>query len=223
MTRSGILLVFCLATVGCKGDRKAESPPAPRPTFSDNGRAAQQRIGAYLQSTVVVDKLRACWGQLKGPGAVAMDLNYRKSGDDWTFDSAKVTKSTLSQAQNVTARQCIEESARGTSFPVDSKQALEAAAPDFVVRLGWSVPLPAEGTEMTTAQLARMIGTGGVITVPGCSDCVSRKEYPYGLKCEAKSSGSNVDCEEINTNTCATTPKACVSGIFGGTRGVIMY
>ena len=71
-----------------------------------------------------------------------------------------------------------------------------------------------------------MIGTGGgdgVITVPGCSDCVSNPNPPYGLKCESKKSGSQVDCEEISSNVCATTPKACLRGVFGGTSGVIMF
>ena len=62
-----------------------------------------------------------------------------------------------------------------------------------------------------------------MITVPGCSKCVSNPNYPYGLKCQATKSGSEVDCEEVNSNTCATTPKACFSGVFAGTRGVIMF
>ena len=40
-------------------------------------------------------------------------------------------------------------------------------------------------------------GSGaGAVTVPGCSACVSRTEYPYGLKCESRKSGSDKDCEE---------------------------
>jgi hypothetical protein len=135
-----------------------------------------------------------------------------------------VTKSTLSDIENNTARQCVEASARGTSFPVDPGQALEAAAPEFIVRLGWSVPLPPKGGEISSTQMARMTGTGtGVITIPGCSDCVSNPDPPYGLKCEAKSAGRDVDCEEISSNVCATTPKACIQGVFGGKRGVIMF
>jgi len=224
MTRIGIMLGLSLAMAGCTQKRPEEAPPPPG--FSDDGAAAGQRIGAYLQSTVVATKLRACWDQLKAEGAIATDLTYRKSGDTWTFDSVKVTKSTLSQDQDAMAQRCLEESARGTSFAVDSKQELEQLVRQFVVRLGWSVPLPAEGTEMPSEQLARMIGTGGaggVITVPGCSDCQLRGEPPYGYKCVAKASGSQTDCEEVATNVCATTPKACLRGMFGGTRGVIMY
>lgn len=234
MTRNGIILAMCLATVGCKENRKAGSAPpdsarpdttAP-PTFTDEGRGAQRRIGRYLQDAIVTDKLRTCWAKLQGEGAVAIDLKYQKSGDNWTFENAKVTKSALAKGQDAIAQQCIEESARGTTFAVDSKEALETGSPAFVVRLGWPVPLPPAGTETSSGAIARMIGTGGgsgVITIPGCSDCVPNPNYPYGRHCVKKKSGSNVDCEEINTNLCATTTQACVSGAFGGTRGVIIF
>ena len=68
-----------------------------------------------------------------------------------------------------------------------------------------------------------MIGTGGVITVPGCSACVSNPNYPYGLKCEARSTGGNIDCEEISSNVCAVTKTVCLCGIFGGTSGVVIW
>lgn len=221
MKRIGPILALCFAMAACAQTRKAEAPPYPG--FSDAGAGAQNRIGRYLQDAVVGPKLRTCWDQLKGAGAIAMDLTYRKSGSNWVFENVKLTRSTLPEGQDAIAQRCMEEAARATTFPVDSKEPLETAAPQFVVRLGFPVPLPAEGTQLASNQVARMIGAGGVITVPGCSDCVPREEYPYGLKCESKSSGSNVDCEEINSNTCATTPKACLRGVFGGTSGVIMY
>jgi hypothetical protein len=221
MTRILIIIGLSLAIAACSKTPKQENPPYP--SFSDAGVGAQQRIGRYLQDSVVATKLRTCWGQLKTEGAVAADLTYRKSGDNWVFDSVKVKKSSLPQGQDAVAQRCIEESARATTFPIDSKQELEKAAGQFIVRIGWPVPLPAEGTQLTSAQIGRMIGGGGVITVSGCSDCVPRTEYPYGLKCASKSSGSNVDCEEINSNTCATTPRACLRGVFTGTSGVFMF
>jgi hypothetical protein len=224
MTRNGIIVLTLFAALACKRDQTKPPEKAPA-TFSDNGAAASGRIGKYLQDAVVTDNLRNCWGGLKGEGAVAIDMNYHKAGDNWTFDSARVTKSTLDEAQNAVALKCIQEAARETSFAANPKEALEVAAPNFVVRMGWSVPLPAKGTETSSIQMARMIGGGGngVITVPGCSDCVSNPNPPYGLKCSAKSSGSNVDCEEISSNVCATTPRACLRGGFGGTKGVIMF
>jgi hypothetical protein len=204
--------------------RREQTPPAWA-NFSDEGVAAASRIGRSLQDSVVASKLRQCWGQLQGEGVVAMDLNYRKAGNTWTFDNVRVTKSTLAADQNAAAQRCMEESARGTSFAVEPREALESAASQFIVRLGWTVPLPPEGTQLTTAQLARMSGGSGpgVITVPGCSTCVPREEYPYGLKCVAKKTGSEQDCEEINSNTCAVTPKACLRGGFSGSGGVIMF
>jgi hypothetical protein len=224
MRRSGaIVFVVCLAVTACTQIGKEAAPAYP--SFSDAGVGAQNRIGRYLQSSVITGKFRSCWGQLKGEGAIAMDLTYHTSGGNWAFENAKVTRSTLAPGDDATAQRCMEESARATMFPADSKEALETAARQFVARLAFPVPLPAEGTQLTSGQIARMIGGGGggVITVSGCSDCVSRTEYPYGLKCVSKSSGSNVDCEEISTNVCATTPKACLRGVFGGTSGVIMY
>jgi len=222
MKRIGIIiLALSLGMAACTRNIKEDAPIYPG--FNDEGAGVQVRLGHYLQDSVVNTKLRTCWGQLKGEGVIAMDFTYRKSGSNWAFENLKVTKSTLPQGQDATAQQCMEESARATMFSIDSKEALETVAPQFIVRLAFSVPLPAEGTQLTSDQIARMIGSGGVITVPGCSDCVRRTEYPHGLKCVSNKSGSNVDCEEINPNTCATTPKACLRGVFGGTRGIIIY
>src|SRR5215213_5757772 len=128
-----------------------EEPPLPV-DFSDAGAGAATRIGRYLQDSVVGPDLRTCWAQLKGDGAVAMDMTYRKSGNNWALVSVKRTKSSLPEDQSAAALRCMEEAAKGTTFPVDSKEALETAAPTFIVRIGWPVPLPAEGTEMTTDQ-----------------------------------------------------------------------
>jgi hypothetical protein len=74
-----------------------------------------------------------------------LDLTYRKSSDNWLFDDVKVKKSTLPQGQDAVAQRCIKESARATTFPVDSKQELEKAAEEFIVRLGglFRCPRPA--------------------------------------------------------------------------------
>jgi len=219
MIRASLCIALSIATIAC--NRPGNEEPPPHPDFSDDGAGVQRRVSAYLEG--VVPKVKPCWSQLQGEGAIATDMVYRKSGRAWTLDSVRVTRSSLAKGQEATAEQCLREATRGTSFAVDANEALEQAAPTFVVRLGWLIPLPEPGVELTPEQVARMIGTGGVITVPGCSNCVSNPNPPYGLKCESKSSGSNVDCEEISSNVCATTPRACMSGVFGGTRGVIMY
>ena len=222
MTRIGIIIGLSVALMGCTKGPKEE---AKRFTydFTDDGAAASQRISTSLQEPAVAAKLRSCLSQLKGEGLVATDLRYRKSGSSWTFDNVNVTKTSLAQGQGATVQKCIEEAARGTSFSVDTNQELESAAPEFVVRLGWGLPLPPEGTEVTNDAIARMIGTGGVITMEGCSTCKLKTDGSGNYQCIAKKSGNEGDCEIISTNACATTPKACVSGFFGGSRGVVMF
>ncbi|WP_295641868.1 hypothetical protein [uncultured Methylibium sp.] len=226
-----VLVTLALALTLAACGRKEEKPPPPG--FTDEGAAAQKRIGQYLQDSVFAGgKLHGCWAGIKpegaATGAIALDLAFRKAGEQWTFDSAKLQKSAaaLPADQAAAAQRCLESAARGTAFAVDAKQPLEQLAPDFVVRLAWPVPLPADGTPLPDDDVARLIGSGGsggVITVAGCSDCQLRGEPPYGYKCVAKKSGSQTDCEEVATNVCATTPKACVRGLFGGSSGVIMY
>lgn len=223
MKRIGIVLVMSLVAVACSKEKPPEEEPNPRPGFSDDGAAAQQRIGQYLNNAVVDSALRTCWAQLKGEGVVAADLTYQKSGDNWAFNTLTVKKSSLTDDQNPIAQRCLEEAVRATSFAVDAKEQLETRATQFIVRMGWLVPMPPAGTEVSDSAVARMIGTGGVITISGCSTCELRGEPPYGYKCVSKSSGSEQDCEEVSTNVCAVTPKACMRGTFGGTRGLIMF
>ena len=222
MTRIGTILGLSLALAACAKTPKEETT-TPSRTFSDNGAAASQRIGASLQEPAVAAKLRNCLGELKGEGLVSTSLRYRKSGDSWAFDDVKVTKASLPQGQDAAVQNCIQESARGTSFSVDSKEELETAAAEFVVKLGWSIPLPAEGTELTNDAIARMISTGGVITMEGCSTCQLKTDGTGNYQCVRKTSGGEGDCEIISSNSCATSPKACISGFVGGTRGVVMF
>jgi hypothetical protein len=229
MMRIGIALAMSLAVLACSGKPKEEAPPKdegpnPRPGFSDDGAAARQRIGQYFQASVVDADMRTCWKALKGAGIVAADLTYRKNGGNWAFNTAEVKKTNLTDNQDALAQRCLEAAASGTSFTVDSKEELETRAELFVVRMGWPVPLPPEGGEVSDSAMARMINTGGsVITISGCSTCELRGVPPYGYKCVSKSSGSEMDCEEVSTNVCATTPKACLRGGFGGTRGIVMF
>lgn len=221
---AGLLLTLIGCTEGSKEEAKKEEPQKVADVFSDDGAAALQRFSSSLQEPAVAAKLTSCLSQLKGEGLVASDLRYRKSGDSWTFDNAKVTKTSLAKGQDSTVQKCIEESARGTSFSVDSNQGLETAASEFIVKLGWPLPLPPEGTEVTNDAIARMIGTGGgVVTMEGCSTCRLKRDGTGNYECISKKSGNEGDCEILSANSCATTPKACVTGFFGGSRGVIMY
>jgi hypothetical protein len=201
------------------------TPSAPKyPTsFSDKGASAQTRLSEYFQKSVVTSKFREQWSQLQGEGAVALDFTYRKSDNSWAFEKVNVTKSTLSKEQGAVAQRCVEDSARSTSFPMEPSEALEKAAEHFVVRLSVPVPLPPEGGQLTSEQIALIKGSGGLGDTAGCSECVGRTEYPYGLKCESRTSGGHLDCREESTNVCSTASTACLHGIFSGGRGVIMY
>lgn len=150
---------------------------------------------------------------------IAMDLTYRKSGDGWAFEKVALTKSTLS-GQDAAALQCMQEALSATSFSVDTGDGRERAANEFVLRWVWPVPLPTKGSQMA----ARMSGSGGLGDVQGRSDCVTRTEYPYGLKCVAKKSGGYINCQEHGTNTCSYGPSTCLTGTYGmGGRSVIYY
>ena len=192
-------------------------------SFSDNGLAAQKRISRSLQSTVMTPTMRECWSRLRGEGAIAMDFSYKKSGNNWALETVGVTKSTLPKEQETAAVKCMQDAARNSSFPVDRRERLETAAENFLVRLSVSVPLPPPGAGITSSQMARINGSGGLGDVAGCSTCVSRTEFPYGVKCEARSTGGESDCREHSPNVCSTAPTACLRGFFSGTSGVIMY
>jgi hypothetical protein len=219
-----VVFAFCVSLAACH--RTPDVAPYPT-SFSDQGASALNRLSEYFQKSVVTPKLRENWSQLQGNGAVAMDFTYRKSGDTWTFEKVAVTKSTLSKEQEAMAQRSMEESAHSSSFPMETNEALEKAAEQFVVRLAVPVPLPTEGTQLTSEQIALIKGTGGGGLggdAGGCSECVSRTEYPYGLKCESRSSGGHLDCKQgANSNICSTLPTTCLHGIFSGSSGVIMY
>jgi hypothetical protein len=220
--RAVAVLTSILMLPGCgRAPVTSEYPTS----FRDKGASAQNRLGDYFQKSVITSKLRDRWGQLQGQGAIAMDFAYRKSGDTWAFEKVAVTKSTLAKEQEAVAERSMEESARSTSFPLEPGEPLEKVAEKFVVRMTVPIPLPPEGAQLTSEQIALIKGGsgGGLGDVAGCSECVSRTEYPYGLKCESRTSGGHLDCREESTNVCSTAPTTCFQGIFSGSNGVIMY
>ena len=235
MTRTAIFIGLSVALTACSGSprdgttqgeesTKVEQTNNVADAFSDDGAGALKRISSSLQEPSVAAKLRNCFSGMKGDRLVATDLRYRKSGSSWTFDSAKVRQTSAAQDQDATLEKCIDDATRGTSFPVDSNEGLETAAAAFTLRLRWPLPLPAEGAEVSNDAIARMISTGGGgVTMEGCSTCKLKTDGTGGYQCIAKKSGNDTDCEIIGSNACATTPKACVTGFFGGSRGVIMF
>jgi len=218
------VLAFSAFLLSCKPTQTQNAPTYPT-SFSDKGASALNRLSEYFQKSIITPKLRESWGKLPGEGAVAMDFTYRKSGNAWAFEKIAVTKSTLSKDQEAVAQQSMEEAARSTSFPMESKEALEKASDQFVVRLVVSVPLPPEGGQLSSQQIAMIRGGGGgggLGDIAGCSECVSNPDYPYGLKCESRTSGGHLDCREHSSNVCSTAPTTCLQGIFSGAGGVII-
>jgi hypothetical protein len=230
MTRSSVVVALALPflVLACKhnpapGEQGKQPPPGS--SYTDEA-AAAKRVSAYLSSAVVTPKLRDCWGRVKGEGLVGVEVVYSKKGAAWTFDKVRATASTLAKGQDDVLRGCLEEAARGTTFPVEAGEAIENMANVYYLNLAMPVPLPPEGGSVPETQMAMMIATGGLNgtpTVPGCSECVSRKEYPYGLKCESRSKGGHLNCEEVSSNVCATDSTTCLRAAFGGIGGVVMF
>ena len=221
---AAIVLVLPFAALAC--NRQPDTKNAPPFAFTDHGAAAQKRISRMLQESVITPKLRECWGQLQGKGGVAIDLIYSKSGDKWTFDKANPTSSSLEKGQDAAAARCLDDAAKGSSLALDSNEPVEKASAQFYVRLGVSVPLPAEGAALGDDAIAMMRNNGGGngVNIPGCSECVSNPNYPYGLKCESRASGGHLDCQQgSDPNVCSTASTTCLMGIWGGSRGVIMF
>ena len=235
MTRTAIVIALSVALTACTGSprdgtkqgdesTKAGEATAVAEGFSDDGTAALRRLSSSLQEPSVAAKLRNCFSEMAGERLVATDLRYRKSGNSWTFDSAKVRQASAAQGPDETVQRCLDDAARGTSFPVDSNEELETAAAEFVVRLRWPLPLPAEGAEVSNDAIARMISTGGTgVTMEGCSTCKLKTDGTGGYQCVSQKSGKEADCDIMGPRQCVTTPKACVTGFFGGWRGVIMF
>jgi len=218
-----LLLVVALVVnlSACTYGRMGESqkPQAQDQTFGENITTAQTRINRYFQNAVVTAAWKECWSRLKGEGLIAMDFTYRKAKDTWVFEKIAVKKSTLPEGQDAVALRCMEESARTTSFPVEMSNGPERAANAFVIRWTWPAPMPTTKEQMA----ARMIGGGGLGDVAGCSECVERTDYPYGLKCESRDRGGHLDCREESTNVCSTASTSCLRGSFGIAGGVVIF
>lgn len=203
---------------------EASQPPPGALAFHDDGVDMRKRLSGYLGSKVTPE-FRDCWSKVKGEGALAIDIEFRKAEKTWVFDRIVVQQSSLAKGQDVVAMGCLESAVRGTSFPVDPNDALEAAGPRMLARQGWPVPLPPEGERLPPNVVARRFGSGdapGEITVKGCSKCVDAENPPPFYKCESRDSDSGRDCEEKPPNGCAITPEPCVKDVIVAIHGGII-
>jgi hypothetical protein len=218
------LLSACSKAQPTRPEEPSGQVPARARTFHDDGVDMRKRLSGYLGSKVTPE-FRDCWAKLRGEGALAIDLEFRKVERTWVFDRALLKQSSLEKGQEAVAVGCLETVVRGTSFEADLTDSLEAAGPRMVARQGWPVPLPAEGERLPPDVVARRFGGSGGpgVTIQGCSTCVHQKGS-NSYKCEARDTGSDRDCEEKPPNSCVTTPDPCVKDIiYGWKQGLVIF
>jgi hypothetical protein len=173
--------------------------------------AAQTVVNHYFY-TVVTPKLRTCWDRVKAEGTIEMALTYRKSGQRWVFDGVERIGSSVPEKEAAAALQCMQDSARDTSFVLEEKDRAKKYE-KFVLKWTWLVPLPAEGSEI----MARRLND---TTEParGCAKC--NPNYP--ARCEWSKTGSEGDCRVEGPTSCSTTGTKCLTGIYGRAGGAII-
>ena len=186
--------------------------------------STQQRINRYFHSDVV-PKLKSCWSGVQGEGMISIQYIYTKDASGrWAWEGLEVDTSTLPKGQDAIALECMEQSVRGTSFPVEGG---DGTGDKFVVIWSWPVPFPANADEQTSAMFAaRPAGGGGR---GGCdgrgtkAKCIP--DYCVGGKCP-----TGVAC--VGWKLCALSggPEGgclfsvpCASGGPFGVGGIIMY
>lgn len=174
----------------------------------------------YLKPLAESTTFKDCWARVQGEGLIRLELVYKKAETHWAFERLTTETSALPKGQDVVAQQCLQAALTGTSFAVNADNEREKATEAFALHWTWPVPMPTTKEEFA----ARMNDGGGPgADVPGCSECVFRKDYPYGLECVAKESGGNLDCKEHGTNTCSYSPTTCLRGGFGMSGGFVMF
>jgi hypothetical protein len=174
--------------------------------------AAQVTVNHYFYS-VVTPKLRACWGRVQGEGTIEMALNYRKSGVRWLFESVERIRSSVPEEQGAVALQCMQESARDTSFLLEEKDSARTFE-KFVLKWTWLVPLPAEGSDEMVRRMAERPNT----TPKGCAVC--KPNYP--ARCQWSSAGGEGGCRVDGPNACSTDGTKCLTGMYGSAGGSVI-
>lgn len=191
--------------------------------------STQQRINRYFH-TDVVPKLKRCWNGVQGEGMISIQYTYTNDASGrWAWDALAVDTSTLSKGQDAIALECMEQSVRGTSFPVEGGD----TGDKFVVIWSWPVPFPADADEQAKAMFAAKPAGGGGGGRGGCdgkgtkAKCIpdycagrNKDKCPPGLACVgwwvcALSGAPDGKC--ILKAPCAS------GGPFGVAGGTIMY
>ena len=220
-----LVVLLAVGLLGCAHDPPAASEPAPppaaeNPQFTQPVAEAQKRVNLYFQGVAASAAFKDCWSRVQGEGLARLAFHYKKTETSWTFEKVTSESAALPKGQDAVAEQCLQAALTGTSFPVLPENDREKTTEGFALHWTWPVPMPTTPEAMA----ARMQDDGGDgADVPGCSECVTRTEYPYGLKCVSKDSGGNLDCREHETNVCSWSPTTCLRGGFGMAGGVVMF
>jgi hypothetical protein len=207
-----VLAALLLGLACSQGEPKAQG----RARFAETEAQTDTRLNAYFREKVATPALRQCWSQLAGKGWVGVELRYRKTGADWSFDAAQALDSAGPNSRAAAA--CLTDAARGTAFPVAAQNETENAADALFVRWGWEMPLPRSAEEVAAMIISE---PGGPSEPVICEDCVL-KDSVY--RCERKKRGYP-DCrtDPSQPNVCSTESTACASGVFGMSAGAVMY
>ena len=166
-----------------------DSPATTDSTAGDQerDRAVEQRLIPYFQNDVTA-RLRQCWGQVTGTGALAVALHYTKSDRRWAWQELSVTGSTLSGDQETAASKCLQDAVRGTSFPEDAHDVeFKSSTPAARLLVNWSVPVPLPSDAVAVLAKAPASGGGGTDSPSSCWVCgVDRNNEQV---CEGKKTG----------------------------------
>ena len=220
MRDSSAVLAMVLLGFACARPLPAPSTPS-NPTPSAEEVATDTRVNAYFKDSVATSKLRACWNALGKDALVGLEFHYRKAGGNWQFGSVAPQSSTLAKDQEQAAAACVAEAARGTSFPVDAKNAGEVGATVLVLRWEWQVPLPSSADEVAAHTTNPRPGGPELPVPPVCKICKHvGGDNPY--TCETSKSGKP-ECEVRPDRVCVESSETCSSGRFGMSGGVVMY
>jgi hypothetical protein len=217
----GVLILAALGGSAC-------TTSAPAPVIVDGGQdvvAAQNRINRYFHSEVV-HKLKPCWELVQGKGTVDFEYTYKRNGEAWEFETLAVSESTLDSGYADAARQCMQDAARGTSFPRGES---DGPADEFMLDWRWPVPWPTDEDVSAIAMMAGRAGLEwgdcGLGVRAKCKDC----QYDAGTKkmtCKTVCIGYKNCVLNQDGNGCSLSPKdvACSSGFgLGNAGGAVIY
>jgi hypothetical protein len=215
------LTVLLLTSVPRQTPQAAERQPTKEPSAFDRTIATQKRLNSYFH-TAVVPKLGTCWNRVQGTGTIAIEFTYTKAGSGWVPERLGVHRSTLPRGQEAVALQCMQDSVRATSFPVEQG---EGAQTKFAVTWSFPVPWPADASERANVMFRSQGGTGatggcdGEGTAASCKTCVKAGGV---ASCKTVCVGSK-ECN-LKTWGCEETGGKCASGgLFGVGGGMVMY